>query len=148
MHIFFRSWWKQVKSEPSRFFLISVLSCTCPVLIGRWEKMAAVQDKVCELKRKRAFRLSWKQEFSWKALEDVGKTPAMCCAVYCKFQGKAAKTGRNFEACRFSAKHHWSAVRSLVFFVIWWNLMTKTICLGARKNWLWARRCLTDLPGK
>ena len=42
---------------------------------GTREKMVAGKDKVYELKCKRALQLSWKEEFSWVALEDVGETP-------------------------------------------------------------------------
>lgn len=35
--------------------------------------MVASKDEVYELKHKRVFQLSWKQEFSRVVLEDVGK---------------------------------------------------------------------------
>ena len=34
-----------------------------------------------------------KQEFSWLAVEDVGKSPTMCWAVCHKFESNVAKMG-------------------------------------------------------
>lgn len=32
---------------------------------------------VYDLKRKQTFKISWKQEFTWVTLEDLGETPDM-----------------------------------------------------------------------
>lgn len=48
--------------------------------------MVANKD-IYELKHKLTFQLSWKQDFSWVAFEDVGETPTMyysCCKIESK----------------------------------------------------------------